>query len=62
MDLAEMQVYGDISWEYRDYKIKVSKHNKQKSKIKNREKKDDKEVVVNVDWTLKEVVFKLKFN
>ena len=31
MDLAEMQVYGDVSWEYRDYKVKVSKHNKKKS-------------------------------
>jgi len=34
MDLAEMQVYGDVSREFRDYKVKVSKHSKKKSEIK----------------------------
>ena len=33
MDLAEMQVYGDVSREFRDYKVKVSKHNKKKSEV-----------------------------
>ena len=74
MDLAEMQVYGDVSREYDQYKVKVSKHSKKKSqtkeknkeklqgKDKTQDKSQTKEYDVKVDKTLKEVVLKLKFS
>lgn len=33
MDQAEMAVYGNVSKEFKDYKVKVSKHAKEKSKL-----------------------------
>ena len=67
MDMAEMQVYGDVSREFRDYKVRVSKHNKKKAEVKQKNTKkgngkEMQEVNLHVDKTLKEVVFKLKFS
>lgn len=33
MDQAEMAVYGNVSKDFKDYKVKVSKHAKEKAKL-----------------------------